>query len=210
MEQKYFAPPFWVWGGPLSRERVRTSLKKVGYDTTDWIRVVMYRRCFEFIRALGAEKLHALEISGGPQWKREFNFASYSTTQYPDFDICTQTLDQTFDLIIADQVFEHLPDPASAAKNVYRMLRPGGHFVIATPFLVRLHAVPIDCSRWTEQGMSYLLQGAGFEGQKIKTDAWGNRACMKANLKSWKRYGWYRPLRNEANFPLMVWAFAQK
>ena len=120
------------------------------------------------------------------------------------------TLDREFDLIIADQVFEHLPWPMRAGRNVYQMLRPGGYFIIATPFLVRVHDVPIDCSRWTKQGLSYLLQECGFQEQDIKLDAWGNRKCLKANLFKWRRYGWYRSLANEPNFPIMVWAIAQK
>jgi SAM-dependent methyltransferase len=195
---------------PSFRSTVKSLLKNVGFDTTDWLRVIMYKRCFEFIRSLGPEGLDALEISAGPQWKRPFNFRSFSETQFPEFDICSQTLDRQFDLIIADQVFEHLPWPHRAGKNIFKMLRPGGYFIIATPFLVRVHRSPIDCCRWTEQGLSYLLQECGFAEESIRTDSWGNRACLSANLKKWRRYGWHRSLRNEPDFPVMVWAFARK
>jgi SAM-dependent methyltransferase len=193
-----------------TRGRLKSVLKGLGFDTTDWVRVIMYRRCFEFIRTLDPQNLDVLEISGGPQWRRVFKFRSYTGTQYPDFDICSQTLDRQFDLIIADQVFEHLPWPNRAGRNVFQMLRPGGTFVIATPFLVRVHKVPLDCNRWTEQGLAYLLRDCGFPEGNIKTDSWGNRACLKANLTKWRRYGWYRPLWNEPNYPVMVWAFARK
>jgi SAM-dependent methyltransferase len=198
----------------LENESVRLKIKKmaggVGFDTTDWIRVVMYHECFAFIESIGPESFDALEISGGPQWRRKFRFGSYTSTDFPDFDICAETLDRQFDLIIADQVFEHLPWPMRAGRNVYMMLRPGGYFVIATPFLVRVHEVPIDCSRWTEQGLSYLLQECGFQARDIKTRSWGNRKCLKANLFKWRRYGFYRSLANEPNFPVMVWAIARK
>jgi SAM-dependent methyltransferase len=193
-----------------SRLKIRQGLKNIGFDTTDWVRVVMYRRCFEFIRNLSPEDLDVLEIAAGPQWKRVFNFRSYTETQFPEFDICSEALDKQVDLIIADQVFEHLPWPARAGRNVFKMLRPGGHFIIATPFLVRIHNVPIDCSRWTEQGLSFLLQDCGFPADNIKTESWGNRACLNANLTKWRRFGWYRSLKNEPNFPVMVWAIAQK
>jgi SAM-dependent methyltransferase len=172
----------------------------------------MYRRCFEFIVTLEPQKLDVLEISGGPQWKRAFNFRSYHATHYPSFDICSQTLGRQFDLIIADQVFEHIAWPNRAGRNVFRMLRPGGTFIIATPFLLRIHKVPIDCYRWTEEGLSYLLQDCGFPAGSIKTDSWGNRACLKACLTKWPspRYGWFRPLHNEPDFPVVVWAFARK
>jgi SAM-dependent methyltransferase len=192
------------------RFRVKNMLARVGFDSTDWLRVVMYRQCFAFIHSIRPETLDTLEISGGPQWRRTFKFCSYTSTEFPEFDICAQVLDRQFDLIIADQVFEHLPWPMRAGRNVYAMLRPGGYFIIATPFLVRVHDVPIDCSRWTQQGLSYLLQECGFLPRDIKTYAWGNRKCLKANLFKWRRYGFYRSLANEPNFPLMVWAIAQK
>lgn len=192
------------------RVKIKSTLGKVGFDTTDWLRVVMYRRCFEFIRGIRPETLDVLEISGGPQWRRAFEFGTYTATEFPDFDICSEALDREFDLIIADQVFEHLPWPMRAGRNVHKMLRPGGYFIIATPFLVRVHDVPIDCSRWTKQGLSYLLQECGFREQDIKTDAWGNRKCVRANFSKWRRYGLYRSLANEPDFPIMVWAIAQK
>jgi SAM-dependent methyltransferase len=192
------------------RARIRGGLSRIGFDTTDWVRVVMYRRCFEFLSAHDPRSLDVLEISGGPQWRRAFEFRSYTATQFPDFDICSEALDKQFDVVIADQVFEHLPWPLRAGKNVFKMLRPGGHFIVATPFLVRVHNVPIDCNRWTEQGLSFLLQESGFAPDLIKTDSWGNRACLKANLTKWRRHGWFSSLKNEPNYPVMVWAIAQK
>jgi SAM-dependent methyltransferase len=200
----------YVRSNPQLKERLRSYLGAVGYDATDWVRVVMYRRCFEFIRSLGPERLDVLEISAGPQWVRDLKFGSYTTADFPDFDICAERLPRQFDLIIADQVFEHLRFPHRAGKNVYAMLRPGGHFVIATPFLIRVHESPIDCSRWTEDGLSYLLQECGFEAERITTGAWGNRACVVGNLTQWRKRGMFRSLENDANLPVMVWAFAQR
>jgi hypothetical protein len=94
---------------PRLKARLRRALHVVGYDTADWMRIVMYRRCFTFVRSLAPERVDALEISAGPQWAREFQFRSYTATAYPGFDICFQTLPARFDLIIADQVFEHFP-----------------------------------------------------------------------------------------------------
>lgn len=185
-------------------------LQAIGYETADWIRVVMYKSCFDYVNALDPVRLDVLEVSAGPQWRREFKFRSYEETAFPGFDICSETLPSRYDLIIADQVFEHLPRPAQAARNVFEMLKPGGHFIVATPFLVKVHNVPIDCSRWTETGLSFLLQDAGFDPERIQTHSWGNRACLIANLQRWRKRGFIGSLRNEPDFPVIVWAFAQK
>lgn len=196
-----------------SHPDLKAALKRlsevVGYDTTDWVRVVMYRRCFELVRELGPANLDVLEVSAGPHWKREFRFRSYLGTSYPEFDICADTLDRKFDLIIADQVFEHLKWPYRAARNVRSMLRSNGHFLVSTPFLLRVHASPIDCSRWTEDGLSHLLQEAGFPASGIRTESWGNRACAKANFHRWRKRGFFGSLSNEPDFPVMVWALAR-
>lgn len=52
-------------------------------------------------------------------------FAEYISTTYPDFDICEGALPDTFDLVIAEQVFEHLLWPYRAGKDVYDMLDRG-------------------------------------------------------------------------------------
>ena len=129
----------------------------------------MYRRCFEFITQLNPSTLDIMEISAGPQWVCEFNFHFFTDMKYPEYDICAQTLDWQFDLIIADQIFEHLKWTYRAGRNVFAMLKPGDHFIVETPFLIRVHRVPIDCSRWTENGISYLLQECGFPATEIKT-----------------------------------------
>ncbi len=194
---------------PELKARLRMTLRNFGFDTADWMRVVMYRRCFAFVQSLMPDALDVLEISAGPQWAREFTFRSYTATQYPNFDICTQTLPERFDLIIADQLFEHLRWPYRAGRNVLNMLKPGGYFIITVPFLVRVHEAPIDCSRWTELGLSYFLQECGFDAADIVTDSWGNRACLKANLRSWRKCGPLSSMVNEPDFPLVVWAFAR-
>lgn len=200
----------WTRARPEAKARLRRALDAFGYDTADWMRIVMYRECFAFVRALGPERLDVLEISAGPQWRCEFAFRSYRGTAYPGFDICSQTLPEGFDLIIADQVFEHLRWPYRAARNVLAMLRPGGHFLITVPFLVRVHKSPSDCTRWTEEGLSYFLQECGFAATGIATASWGNRACLKANLTSWRKRGLFGSLANEPDFPVVVWAFARK
>lgn len=52
--------------------------------------------------------------------------------------------DQSVDIIIADWVLEHLDDPDSFAKEIRRLLKPGGYFCART--LHRLHYVALGAS----------------------------------------------------------------
>jgi hypothetical protein len=58
--------------------------------------------------------------------------------------------------------------------------------------------------------MKYFLAESGFPIDWIRASQWGNRSCVKANFNRWARRGWLGSLRNEANFPVTVWAFARK
>jgi hypothetical protein len=88
------------------------------------------------------------------------------------------------------------------------MLRPGGHFLIIVPFLLKVHGYPEDCTRWTDSGLRWLLEDAGFEIETI--GSWGNRKCAQANFRhGWRMYGFGRDLTNDPVFPVMTWALAR-
>jgi hypothetical protein len=215
---------------PVSfKERVRTYFKRLmfsprwwlarklfgpfflsGDPSTQWLRIVLNQKTREIIDGLGPHNLHALEISG-TFWNRPGLFKEYVSVDYPEYDVCEQPLERRFDLIIAEQVFEHLLWPYRAGRNVYKMLENGGAFLITTPFLLRIHNHPADCSRWTETGLRYFLAECGFPLERITTGSWGNRACVEANFSHWRTYqSWRHSLKNEPDFPIVVWALARK
>jgi hypothetical protein len=181
-----------------------------GTPDTMWLRQVMNREVEKGLLARAPRDRNALEISGN-RWDRAGLFRSYRSVDYPDFDICAQVLPEMFDLIIAEQVFEHLLWPYRAGRNVFSMLNPGGVFLVTTPFMIKIHNHPVDCSRWTEIGMKCFLQECGFEEGKIETGSWGNRACVEGNLNRWQIFSPRKhSLENEPEFPVMIWAFATK
>jgi SAM-dependent methyltransferase len=190
---------------------VRTKIRKLlGGQDVQWCRVVMNQRTAEYVNTLNVREMDALEVSG-EHWAK-FPFRSYRQASLPEFDICARPLEnEKWDIIFVEQVLEHVLFPRAATKNLWQMLRPNGILVVTTPFLIRLHDFPVDCSRWTELGMRHLLMEAGFNSDNIETGAWGNRICLIANLKTWP---WYLPpihsLKNEPLYPLVVWAFARK
>jgi SAM-dependent methyltransferase len=47
----------------------------------------------------------------------------------------------TFDVVFADNVLEHLPDPHFAFREIHRVLKPGGMFLFKTPN--KWHYMPI-------------------------------------------------------------------
>src|SRR5262249_46728780 len=85
---------------------------------------------------------------------------------YPDIidDLCDirHVPASSVDGIICLAVLEHVYDPMSAAKNLYKMLQPGGYCLAYVPFLYRYHAgkdlVYQDYFRYTRDGVAYLFR----------------------------------------------------
>lgn len=180
-------------------------------------RVIMQRGTKRLLRELDLENMDAAEISG--KHGRRFRFKSYDVFRYPEYDICRGPFTdwdgrvRSFDLILANQVWEHLDRPYAATRNVLEMLRPGGYFWVAVPFFVPYHGAPIDCSRWSARGLKNLLIEAGFEEENIVSKQWGNRHAAMRNLEEeWPPR--YDPetddLTNDRHFPICAWALAQK
>jgi SAM-dependent methyltransferase len=48
--------------------------------------------------------------------------------------------DETFDVVVAGELFEHLADPPAAVANARRLLKPGGRLVGSVPNAYRLKA----------------------------------------------------------------------
>jgi SAM-dependent methyltransferase len=204
--------PFFIFDHWLSNQIARRV--GLGAYHAHWQRIVMYEECFKWVRALDPSSMSLLEISPGPNeaW-RELGFKSSARVDYPEFDICSQVLHQKFDFICADQVFEHLLWPYRAGKHIYEMLNPGGYALLLTPFLLRVHPSPSDCSRWTETGLKQLLAECGFRPENIRTGSWGNRSCVVSDLRTdgnWTYSSWWRSLKNDPLFPVAVWALARK
>jgi len=187
-----------------------------------WLRHVMDEETDKIVSSWDTAVLDAIEISGSA-W-RNGGFKSYNCLNYPQFDICKSfdswseeqqdLLHECTDVILAEQVWEHLNFPYRAGRNVLRMLRPGGRFLLTTPFLLRVHGIPSysDCSRWTADGMKYFLEECGFDAGSIETYSWGNKECAAAHISNemWFEYQPGMNLENDPIYPCVVWALARK
>lgn len=55
--------------------------------------------------------------------------------------------DNTFDMLIANHVLEHVEDDVAALLEIYRVLKPGGYAILQTPYCEKL------CKSWSDPGV---------------------------------------------------------
>jgi ubiquinone/menaquinone biosynthesis C-methylase UbiE len=92
---------------------------------------------FDTVAARLAEERHGLKV----------NICSVEEMAYPD---------DSFDAVTMNHVIEHLVDPLAVLRNVHRVLKPGGSFIVVTP---NAKSWDFGCSdetgkRWTRRGTS--------------------------------------------------------
>lgn len=74
--------------------------------------------------------------------------------------------DSTFDAVYMMEVLEHVNEPVAALAEIERVLKPGGRFVMSTPFVFGIHEAPYDFWRFTRHGLDHLL--AKFSDRNIR------------------------------------------
>ena len=74
-----------------------------------------------------------------------------------------QFADASFDSVLCNAVLEHVQNAERAIRELARVVRKGGHVVIAVPFLQPYHACPGDFRRYTADGLAQLGRSAGLE-----------------------------------------------
>ena len=190
--------------------RSRLWFPEAASGAEQWQRVVLNDAVDRHLDALDPPTKDAVEISGDAQagrpWKR------FTSLDHPEFDLCAPLEDRgTYDVVICEQVIEHVVDPAAAAANLRGLCAPGGHVVVSTPFLIRVHELPQygmrDYWRFTPSGLRLLLERAGLAVDSV--GSWGNRRCVAGNFDRWPAYRRRHPLHDEPDLPVQVWAFAR-
>jgi SAM-dependent methyltransferase len=71
--------------------------------------------------------------------------------------------DGSFDTILCNAVLEHVERVEAVVGELARILRPGGHLVLAVPFLQPHHDCPRDFRRYTKDGLVALGEAAGLK-----------------------------------------------
>jgi hypothetical protein len=107
-----------------------------------------------------------------------------------------------FDMIYSNEVFEHLKKPWIACFNINKMLKDNGECITIVPFSQRYHESPVDCFRYSHEGIRYLFEnemqieiialGYDIDGRRNDWNGSGiiNDYIPEDNFGAW-RETWY-------------------
>jgi SAM-dependent methyltransferase len=70
---------------------------------------------------------------------------------------------EVYDVVICTQVLEHMNEPGQMLAELHRVLKPQGELWLSAPLFYAEHEAPYDYFRYTQYGLRYLLEQAGFQ-----------------------------------------------
>jgi SAM-dependent methyltransferase len=75
----------------------------------------------------------------------------------------------TYDTVLCTDVLEHIHTPEVLISEMVRMTRPGGHIIVAVPFLYWIHEAPHDHHRYTEHKLRHWCEQHGLHIRELIT-----------------------------------------
>lgn len=88
-----------------------------------------------------------------------FEIAPYASTDVLGVGEELPFLDHSFEAVVSLNVLEHVKDPFRCARELSRVLKPGGTLYAAVPFLQHYHGYPHHYYNMTHQGLANLFEG---------------------------------------------------
>jgi len=93
--------------------------------------------------------------------------------------------DEKFDIVLCNQVLEHVYDDKKAISEISRILRKGGFFIGSVPHISPIHLEPYDYRRYTLFGIKKYLEENGFIILEIEGNGGVHRAMAQTLLMDW-------------------------
>ncbi|MFA5406137.1 MAG: class I SAM-dependent methyltransferase [Candidatus Nanoarchaeia archaeon] len=160
----------------LSLERnPRAKLLDLGCDDGDWSLVLA--------KKIGTKRLYGIDIVSGQLRKAD---KKGLITKKADLNKKFPFKNNSFDVVHANQVIEHISDLDNFVSEVYRILKPGGYVVISTENASSWHNIFASIMGWQIFSLTNISKkalGIGnplavLKGEKIGLVSWTHKTIL--------------------------------
>jgi hypothetical protein len=120
------------------------------------------------------EKGLVLDLGAGGKSAHYPNVVQLDIFRFPQTDVIGMAealpfKDGVFDAVISQAVFEHLRHPEIAAREIYRVCKPGARIKIDTAFLQPLHGYPDHYFNATLSGLKHWFRDFDIQWEGVET-----------------------------------------
>jgi SAM-dependent methyltransferase len=114
-----------------------------------------------------------------------FEIVDYDTTDVVGVGEDLPFKDNSFGGVISIAVLEHVKDPFRCAKEIIRVLKPGGKLFACVPFLQPLHAFPHHYYNMTHTGLKSLFDGGMEVDRQVVLESGHPIHTLSWLIRSW-------------------------
>jgi SAM-dependent methyltransferase len=166
-------------------------------------------------RSLTADTV-VLDVGAGHGYLRSYFDCTYLATDvYPydgldflcDLAITSPLRPASVDVVLLNNVMEHLPQPDKTLKAAASALRRGGKVAIAVPFIIKVHQAPYDFLRYTHLMLRRLLEHEGFEDigiEAVYTPGALHRVFLNEMFAAYPSSAWWQRIVSRST-RFMTW-----
>ncbi len=117
-----------------------------------------------------------LDVGSGPE-RLGKEFINVDVFPFPEVDIVANATelpfkDNSIDGAVSESLFEHVSDAYKVAKEMTRVVKPGGYIYVSAPFMHPYHASPDDFNRWTISGLKHLFPDLEIIESGVRSGPW--------------------------------------
>lgn len=184
----------------------------------DYFRATMYSELAEHFLERPLIPGVGVEFGGGSNHiiQGMCHGTAFTELPYPQYDITNKDSWMDSDIVIADQVLEHVREPWKVFECASQSVKQA--LIITVPFLLKIHCCPGDFWRMTPECIRSMGQSAGFSD--IYIDSWGTASAVYWVNHYWDTWRmkeavpeaeWRAALiENDVENPIMIWAVLRK